>query len=94
MEEFGAVPPEVNWSEEMVVVAAFGVRYEAGDSIEVRRVLQTGEGSQVSLFERTPGDFCSPASRSHHPFHIVVAPRTREPIRFSEVVMERIPCGF
>jgi len=93
-EDFGAVPPDVNWSEEMVLVAAVGVRSEAGDSIEVRRVLQTGEGSQVSLFERIPGDFCSPASKNHYPVHIVVAPRTREPIRFSEVVTERVPCGF
>ena len=93
-ENLVALPPEVDWSQEMVLVAAVGVRSEAGDSIEVRRVLQTGESTQVSLFERIPGDFCSPASKNHYPFHIVVAPRTREPIRFSEVVTERVPCGF
>jgi hypothetical protein len=93
-DDLSAALPEVDWSSEMVLVAAVGVRVEAGDSVEVRRVLQTGQGSQVDLFERIPGDFCSPASRSHYPVHIVVAPRTLEPIRFSEVVTERVPCGF
>jgi hypothetical protein len=85
--------PMVDWSREMVLVAAVGVRTEAGDSVEVRRVLQTGEGTQIALFERGPGDFCSPAARDHYPIHIVVAPRTRLPIRFSEVITERVPCG-
>jgi hypothetical protein len=92
--DFGAIPPDVDWSREMVLVAAVGQRGEAGDSVEVRQVIQSGEGTLVSLFERIPGDFCSPASRTHYPVHIVVAPRTREPIRFSDVVQERVPCGF
>ena len=85
--------PHVNWANEMALVAAVGVRGEAGDSVEVRRVLQTGEGTQVSIVERAPGNFCSPASRDHFPVHIIVAPRTLLPIRFSEVVTERVPCG-
>lgn len=85
--------PEVNWEYEMAIVAAVGTRTEAGDSVEIRRVLQTGEGTQVALFERIPGDFCSPAARDHSPVHVIVAPRTLEPIRFSDVVTERVPCG-
>ena len=85
--------PYVDWAREMVLVAAVGVRTEAGDSVEVRRILQTGEGTQVTLFERVPGDFCSPAARDHYPVHIVVAPRTLRPIEFSEVETIRVPCG-
>jgi hypothetical protein len=85
--------PPVSWATEMVLVAAVGLRTEAGDSVEVRRVLQTGEGTQVALFERVPGDFCSPAARDHYPVHIIVAPRTLEPIRFGELITERVPCG-
>lgn len=85
--------PEVDWRREMVLVAAVGEREEAGDSVEIRRVLQTGQGTQVNLFERQPGDFCSPAARDHFPFHIIVAPRTLEPIEFSDAVRERVPCG-
>ncbi|MFH1766429.1 MAG: hypothetical protein ABIF09_19805 [Gemmatimonadota bacterium] len=85
--------PFVDWTREMALVAAVGVRGEAGDSVEVRRVLQTGDGTQVALFERSPGNFCSPASRDHYPVHIIVAPRTQLPVRFSEVVTVRVPCG-
>jgi hypothetical protein len=90
-----AVPPEVDWTREMVIVAAVGERTEAGDSVEVRRILQTGEGTQVEIVERVPGDFCSPASRRHFPVHVVVAPRTLlDVLRFSDVATERVPCGF
>jgi hypothetical protein len=89
----GSAVPEVDWTREMAIVAAVGARTEAGDSIEVRRILSTGTGTQVTLFERVPGDFCSPASRTHYPVHVIVAPRTLEPIRFSEIVQERVNCG-
>ncbi len=92
----GGYVPEVDWSKEMVVVAAVGLRSEAGDSIEVRKILQTGEaqGTQIEIVERVPGDFCSPAARDHYPFHVIVAPRTREPIDFKDVVTVRVPCGI
>lgn len=89
-----AQPPVVDWAREMVLVAAVGKRSEAGDSVEVRRVLQTGVGTLVTLFERVPGDFCSPAARDHYPVHIVVAPRTLLPIEFGQVEKEWVPCGF
>jgi hypothetical protein len=85
--------PEVDWSEEMVVIAAVGQRMEAGDSVEVRRILEVTERTEVFLFERVPGDFCSPAARDHFPIHIVVAPRTRQPTDFADLVQERVPCG-
>jgi hypothetical protein len=85
--------PYVDWAHEMALVAAVGIRTEAGDSVEVRRVLSTGDMTQVSLFERVPGDFCSPASRNHYPVHIIVAPRTPLPILFSKVDTVRVPCG-
>ena len=86
-------PPEVDWSREMVVVGAVGLRMEAGDSVRVQRVLQVTDGAIVDLVERVPGDFCSPASRNQYPFHIVVAPVTPSNVRFGNVRVERIPCG-
>jgi hypothetical protein len=75
-------------------VAAVGLRTEAGDSVEVRRVLQTGEGTQVKVVERLPGNFCSPASRRHYPAHVVVTPRPLQPIEFSDPATELVPCGI
>lgn len=89
-----ARPPLVDWAHEMVVVAAVGRREEAGDSVEVRRVLQTAAGTNVVAFERIPGDFCSPAAREVYPIHIVVAPRTLLPVEFTDMPIELVPCGF
>jgi hypothetical protein len=86
--------PEVDWSTEMVIVAEMGLRAEAGDSIEVRQILQLGDSTRVNLVERVPGDYCSPAARDHYPFHIIVAPRTAEPITFGKVDTVRVPCGI
>ena len=86
-------PPEVDFESEMVIVGAVGRRDEAGDSVEVRRILQVDNGTLTHLFERVPGDFCSPVARTHYPFHIVVSPRTPAPIRFADVSVELVPCG-
>jgi hypothetical protein len=89
----GSAIPEVDWTEEMAIVAAVGQRTEAGDSVEVRRILETRDEVWVTLFERVPGDFCSPASRAHYPVHVIVAPRPLKPIRFREIEEERVNCG-
>lgn len=87
-------PPAVDWAREMVLFVTMGQRYEAGDSIEVRRVLPVGDGTNVEFWRTAPGNFCSPASRTHVPFHLVVAPLTPLPIRFSDQGEERIACGL
>lgn len=89
----GRAPPTVDFTRDMVVAAVVGVRREAGDSVEVRRILQVAEGSLAEVYERVPGDYCSPAARTHVPFHVVVAPRTPVPHRFADVKVERVSCG-
>ena len=86
-------PPAVDFERDMVVIGAVGLRFEAGDSVEVRRILQIDGGTLTEVVERVPGDFCSPARRIHLPFHIVLAPRTDPPVLFSETRVERVPCG-
>ena len=86
-------PPKVDWCTEMVLVAAVGERHEVGDSVEVRRVLAIGEGTRFEVAERGPGDFCAPARRTTTPIHIVVAPKSPEPITPVFLIPERVPCG-
>ncbi len=88
-----ATPPEVDFDEEVVIVAGVGERSEAGDSVEIRRVLEVGDGSIIHMVERIPGDFCSPIARSHYPYHVIVSPRIREPVRFADLAVELVPCG-
>lgn len=88
-----STPPAVDWTTEMVLVAGVGTRLEAGDSVEVRRVVPTDAGTSVEAFERVPGNFCAPAARTHVPFHIVVSPLGPTPVTFEEIEVERVSCG-
>lgn len=86
--------PAVDWDQEMVILGAVGRQLEAGDSVQVRRILPIDEGTRVELMRRVPGDFCSPAAQEGYPYHLVVAPRTAAPIQFADPLVERIPCGL
>lgn len=88
-------PPDVDWATEMVLLGTIGAREESGDSVEVRRVLYLGaeRGTEIKIVERVPGDFCAPVHKVVRPFHIVVAPRAPAPVFFSELEVERSPCG-
>lgn len=88
-----APAPEVDWGREMVVVATAGRRTEAGDSLQVTRILPIGEGTRVEMVLRVAGNFCSPAGRVGWPYQIVIAPRTPEPVTFAEPQLIRVPCG-
>lgn len=91
---FSSAPaPEVDWEREMVLVASAGRRTEAGDSLQVTRILPIGEGTRVEMVLRVPGNFCSPAGRIAWPYHIIIAPRTPEPVTFADPRVERVPCG-
>ena len=89
----GRPAPSVDFSKDMVVVGLIGARDEAGESVEVRRILQVDLGTVTHVFRQVPGDFCSPVARRHVPYHVVVAPRTPIPHRFAEIQVEYVSCG-
>lgn len=89
----GTAPPAVDFTTDMVVVGLVGVRHEAGDFVEVRRILQVALGTVLEIVERVPGNFCSPAARTRVPYHVVVAPRTPVPHQFATIKVEYPPCG-
>lgn len=88
-----ATPPVVDFERDLVLVASVGLRHEAGDSVEIRRVLPVDGFTYVELVERIPGDFCAPAERPHVPVHIVLAPVVPLPIEFVDLAVELVPCG-
>jgi len=89
----GTAPPAVDFDSAMVVVGMVGVRHEAGDSVEVRRILRVAVGTVLEVVERVPGNFCSPAARTRVPYHVVVAPRTPLPHQFAIRDRELVSCG-
>lgn len=88
-------PPAVDFVQDVVLVGAVGTRDEAGDSVEIRGVFPVSTGTQVSLWERRPGHFCTPARDTHVPYHVVVAPvrDLKHPIFFSDASLDTVPCG-
>ena len=88
-----APSPIIDFERDQVIVGAAGPRFEAGDSVEVRRILQLDGGSLTEIAQRGPGDFCSPAAKTHTPFHIILAPKSAVPMRFEILAVERVPCG-
>ena len=85
--------PPVDFNREIVIVASIGQRFETGETVEVRRVLTLGEGTLIEVVHRVPGNFCSPVSRTHRPFHAVIVPVLPEPINFAQIRREEVPCG-
>jgi hypothetical protein len=85
--------PPVDFNRETVLFAAIGPRPEAGETVEIRRVVPFGEGTLVQVVHSVPGNFCSPVQRTHRPFHVVVVPDLPEPITFAQVIPEQVPCG-
>lgn len=89
--------PEIDWTREVVIVVAIGMRETLGFSVEVRRVLQIGNesrvtGTKIERVELVPGDYCAPARRIIWPYHIVVAPRGHPQPSPPSKWAERIPC--
>jgi hypothetical protein len=91
--------PSVDFAHEVVLIGAIGMRQEVGDSVEVRSIRRVAYGTQVNLAEQRLGDFCTPATRPHAPFHIVAAPTGQESGAFKPIYFsvgdpaEKIPCG-
>ena len=96
-------PPTVDFATDLVLVGVVRTRPEqgeAGDSVEIRGVLPLAMGTQISLWERRAGHFCTPAPRNHIPYHVVIAPQQiapqqllPRPIFFSDVSLDTVPCG-
>ncbi len=59
-----AQPSEVDFDTEMVIVGVVGRREEAGDSVEIRQLLQFVDGTLTHVVEQVPGDCCSPVAQS------------------------------
>lgn len=89
----GRRPPDIDWAREMAVVATRGERDEAGDSIEVRRVLVVGadRGVKFEIVRRVPGNYCAPADRVIWPYHIALTTRSVTPVSYGSRT-ERVPC--
>lgn len=84
--------PDVDFTKEMLLVAAMGTRATGGFSIEIEAVDRDSTSITASVRTRSPGKTCGTTSALTAPVAIVRIPRSTLPVQFVE---ERIVtnCG-
>jgi hypothetical protein len=76
--------PAIDFSKEMLLVAAMGTRATGGYSIEIEAVDRDSSGITASVRSRSPGKSCGTTSALTAPVAIVRVPRSDKPVRFVE----------
>jgi RNA polymerase sigma factor (sigma-70 family) len=76
--------PAVDFSKEMVLVAFMGQRNSGGHSIQITRVVRTGDDLTVYVRERAPAPGEAADSVITHPYHLVVVPAVKGRVRFED----------
>jgi hypothetical protein len=78
-----ALPP-VDFTKEMVLVAAMGMRPTAGHTIRIARAGSISGVTYVEVVSEKPGARCQMAQMMSAPADVVVVPRGTEPVTFVE----------
>jgi hypothetical protein len=76
--------PQVDFSREMVVLAAMGEQTSGGFAIGVKNVAQEGDTLEVTIMETSPGPSCGVTSALTQPFTAVRVARAEREVRFVE----------
>jgi protease stability complex PrcB-like protein len=76
--------PEVNFGEQIVIVAALGERPTGGFAIRIDSVRSSDTGRQVFVTTTKPGTTCMTTQVLTQPVHIVTAPVAGGSTRFVE----------
>jgi hypothetical protein len=85
-----APAPEIDFSKEMVIVVAMGVRTTTGYLIVVDSVYILGDETNVVVRSETPGEGCGHLMGWTWPVDVVRAPRNERPVRFIERAATRV----
>jgi hypothetical protein len=76
--------PLVNFSNQMVIIAAMGTLGSAGYEITIDSVATTGSGYSIFVRTREPAEDCGVAATVTQPVDVVRVPRRVLPTRFVE----------
>lgn len=75
-------PPRIDFSRELVVVAAMGLRPTGGYSIRIDQVIQRQGFVEVRLIETEPPPGCEVTQEETTPLDLARIPRVQQPFRF------------
>ena len=82
--------PQVDFTKEMVIVAAMGMRPTAGNMIRIARVGRSSGVTYVEVESETPGMRCKSAQMMTAPADVVLVPNISEPVAFVETPKVRV----
>jgi hypothetical protein len=85
--------PAVDFSREMVVFVAMGVRSSGGHTIDIVRVERLGDVIEVEVKSTSPGPNCVTTAALTQPTHALVVPRTADGVVFREAAPVEFDCG-
>ena len=80
----GTPLPQVDFGQEMVIVAALGQRYSGGFSIYVDSAYQRDGHVEVVVRKVSPGAKCATTAALTEPVDIARLPASTQPVRFRE----------
>ena len=76
--------PPVDFTKEMVIIAAMGTRPTVGNMIRIARVGRSSGVTYVDVVSEIPASRCKAARRETAPADVVMVPRIDEPVAFVE----------
>jgi hypothetical protein len=82
--------PEIDFSREMLIVAALGGRPTGGYGIVVDRAYERGDRLEVIVRKQTPGKTCLNTQAVTHPVDIVRLPKTERSVVFRETEVAHV----
>ena len=82
--------PEIDFTKEMVIVAALGTRPTAGHMIRIARVGRSSGVTYVDVVSERPGPTCRTAQMMTSPADVVVVPVINEPVAFVETLNVKV----
>ena len=81
--------PAIDFTKEMVIVAALGTSPTAGYMIHIAHIGRVSGVTYVEIISTSPASQCHQAERSSSPADVVVVPKTDEPLTFVETQVVR-----
>jgi hypothetical protein len=84
--------PEIDFSREMVILAALGRRPTLGYDILIRSATRDSAGIEVQLRRSSPGQGCTMGAAITEPVDLARIPASDVQVRFTELIMAT-PCG-
>ena len=77
-----AVPPPVDFSRDMILLAAMGNQPSGGYAVTIESILDRPEGQIVFVRHTAPGPSCGTTAAITSPLDAVIVPATTKPVRW------------